>query len=76
MRNKTVDIVLMGGLRKWDVVRLAGSKSEGVVINAVDGSGHMVVTLYPYKRHKWRLFQWFWMKWLRLRIWLGVIKTK
>lgn len=63
--------------RKWDVVKINSTGSEAIVINDSLKSDTMaVIHVYPYKRKKTKLGKWLWFKWLKLRIWLNIIKTK
>ena len=63
--------------RKWDIVKINSSGREAIVINeAVKNETMANIRLYPYKRKKTKLGKWVWFKWLKLRIWLKIIKVK
>lgn len=62
--------------RKWDIIRIAGSKQEGVVLDVSQSGGAHSITMYPYRRRKTIFGKGVWFLWLKLRIWLEVIKIK
>lgn len=59
--------------RKWEILK--SSTEESIVIGIRKGHGFVVATVYPYKRKKTRLGRWIWFKWLKVRIFFGIIKT-
>lgn len=76
MSQKTISIAYRGeSLKRWDIFVVGGTRDEGIVIfDPVVRSGHSCVTVYPYKRKKTKLGKWLWFKWLKLRIWLKIIR--
>lgn len=75
--GRPIKFLINGTMRKWDVVRMAGTRDEGIVINnPIQISGCCTMTLYPYKRKKTKVGRWIWFKWLQLRLWLKIIKIE
>lgn len=61
--------------KKWDIIRMGGVGDEGIVIRVKNVGAHYThsvqYTIHHYKRFGKRWKQNFWMKWLRLRVWIG-----
>lgn len=64
--------------KKWEIIKINSNGSEGIVISEpYYGISNTIkqYSIYPYKRKKTKFGKWLWFKWLKLRIWLGIIKT-
>lgn len=74
--SRQVKLMFSGKMKKWDIIKIASSKQEGIVIGVTDRSGHSCMTIWPYKRRKYKIFQAIWFWWLKTRIFLKIIKVE
>lgn len=69
--TKTIKIGLnIPSFRKWDIIKSGGSECIVIRISGY-GAGQTTFTCYPHKRHSKKWKHWLWIKWLRLKVWIG-----
>ncbi len=62
-----------GGIDKWDVIYVNGSQCA-IVINKIEMNGGSFITCYPYFPSKYRFVRWYRFLFLKIRVWLRVIR--
>lgn len=63
-------------IKRWDVIKVQSSGQIGVVIKKTEGVPNgCIITVYPCKRKKTRFGSWLFIQILKLKIFLGIIKT-
>ena len=72
--RRQFDIQIQGAVfRKWEIVKTYGY-GTGIVIKFFKEAGSVTVRLYPYKVPKNRYARFLKFQWLKLRVWLKIIK--
>lgn len=72
--RKQFDIqVAQDMFRKWDILRGYG-KGTGVVIKKFKEAGNTTLMLYPYNVPKNKYLRFLKFQWLKLRVWLKIIR--
>lgn len=73
--SKTVTLSsIPNDYRKWETIRIAGTNQTGVIIKTTPFPGMVNMTVYPYKHPRNRLMRILKFKWLKLRVWLKIVK--
>jgi len=72
-RTKTLKVgVNYPDYRKWDVVKFGSTGAKSIVIRIKSvGIGSTTYTMYPYKEHNKKWKHWLWLKWLKLKVFIG-----
>ena len=76
MKQKTISIGVVGEpYRKWDIIRIAGSNQLGIIIGIdLDNKLGAEYSIYPYTTPKNKFLRRLKFQWLKLRVWLKIIK--
>ncbi len=73
--NKNPKVILASDFyRKWDTVMINSTKQTGIVIRKGGGASVALYTIYPYVTPKNKLRKWIKFNWLKLRVWLKIIR--
>lgn len=71
--KKTFSIYVRSEFRKWDMLKSPGGQ-KAIVINSVNESHGATLTVFPYKSPKKKWLRMLKFNWLKLRVWLKIIR--